>query len=75
MNAEYADATEATKPLQRIWGLKRDSIFKCQYQENGALEIPGALRNAFWTVLKHANTSQAHSKNYKKKNIATACVP
>lgn len=47
MNVEYADATEATKPLQRICGLKRDGIFKCQYQENGTLEIPGVLRNAF----------------------------
>lgn len=65
MNVEYVDATEATKPLKRICGLKRDSIFKCQYQENGTLEIPGVLGNAFWTVLKHANTSQAHSKNSK----------
>lgn len=65
MNVEYAHATEATKPLQRICGLKRDNIFKCQYQENGTLEIPGVLGNAFWTVLKHANTLQAHSKNSK----------
>lgn len=44
MNSEYAEATEASNPSQRICGLKRDSGLNSNTQKNNHLEILGLLK-------------------------------